>query len=86
MFPYHATLTFVMPKDVFKTCGKIWTGNLGPVMLKELDPGAVDWPLDRRCLCPGPFVVEVAFTGSLGKFFMELLGTWMRIAEFSVKQ
>lgn len=55
-------------------------------MLKELEPGAVDWTLEGKRLCPGPFVVEVAFTGPPGKFFMELLGTWIRVVEFSVKQ
>lgn len=78
MFPCHSTLTFVMPQDAFKNCGKIWSGNLAPA--------TPEWTLDRRYQCPGPFVVEVTFTGPSGQFSMESLGTWIRIAELSVKQ
>lgn len=75
---------FVMPEDAFKICGKLWPGNLGPVVLKEVDLSAMDWTLDRGH--NGPLVAEVAVTGPSGKFFMELIDTWIRIAGFSVKQ
>lgn len=75
-----------MPQEAFKSWGKIWSGTLGPVMLKGVDSDAVNWTLDRKCLCPGRFVVEVVFTGPPGKFFLKLLGTRIRIVEFSMKQ
>lgn len=59
-------------------------------MAREFGPscdlGAVDWTLDREHLCPDPLVTEVAFTGPSGNVFMELLGPWIKIAEFPVKQ